>query len=298
MCRAIEAAHAVDEVKDIRDRAVALEHYARQAQNTDAERRAAEIRLRAERKAGQLLSAMDKALGGRSPTPDKRYPEGTATPPTLKELGISKKQSSTWQKLGALPQNEFDFALGESVKPPTTKGILRSAADPKAGFIHVLDRRRCDMVAHGGLSGHHPQPHKLQANCGPFDIRCGQRRPARGRVSDAEEGALDRRLALLALLARRKRKRRRSANDPGVMTAPGESQGALRRPSWSPNMWQSGLPPLFLRQWSWRGVPVGSSGARRQRTQSDRSSSWASPSAAHSVTRPCSLSISRKRSKY
>ena len=25
---------------------------------------------------------------------------------------------------------------------------LRSAADPKAGFIHVLDRRRCDMVSH------------------------------------------------------------------------------------------------------------------------------------------------------
>ena len=25
---------------------------------------------------------------------------------------------------------------------------LRSAADPKAGFIHVFDRRRCDVVSH------------------------------------------------------------------------------------------------------------------------------------------------------
>ena len=108
MCRAIEAAHAVDEVKDIRDRAVALEHYARQAQNIDAERHAAEIRLRAERKVGQLLAAMNKATGGRNPAPDNQYPEGTGyppTPPTLKELGISKVQSSRWQKLGAMPPN-------------------------------------------------------------------------------------------------------------------------------------------------------------------------------------------------
>jgi hypothetical protein len=122
MCRAIDAAHKVDEVKDIRDKAAALEHYARQAQNTDAERRAAEIRLRAERKAGQLLAKTVKRGGDRKTS---NRPEVS-----LNGLGISEKQSSQWQKLGALPQRQFDLAIGESVKPPTTKGILRAAEPP------------------------------------------------------------------------------------------------------------------------------------------------------------------------
>ena len=121
MCRAIDAAHQVDEVKDIRDRAAALEHYARQAINTDAERRAAEIRLRAERKAGQLLAKTIK--------PGQPKKETSSPTTLLSDLGITRDQSSQWQKLGALSQNDFDLAIGTSVKPPSTKGVLRAAVD-------------------------------------------------------------------------------------------------------------------------------------------------------------------------
>ena len=65
MYRAIAEAHAVDEVKDIRDKAIAIEIYSRQARNFENEMRAIEIRIRAERRCGELLAEMEKDQGGR-----------------------------------------------------------------------------------------------------------------------------------------------------------------------------------------------------------------------------------------
>ena len=64
MVTAIALCQKTDEVKDIRDKAVALEHYARQACNVDAERAAINVRVRAERRAGELLKDLHKSKGG------------------------------------------------------------------------------------------------------------------------------------------------------------------------------------------------------------------------------------------
>jgi hypothetical protein len=148
MCRAIEQAYRIDEVKDIHDKAMALEAYARQAKNVEAERHASGIRLRAERKAGQLLKAMAKAKQRETGGKPKR--SHRATVKKLADLGVSKTQSSRWQHLADVPEEKFEQALADRTEKPSTGAILReNAAEPESEaktiepeVLWLLDRLR------------------------------------------------------------------------------------------------------------------------------------------------------------
>lgn len=131
MCTAIAKAYEVDEVKNIRDKARAFEVYARMAQNVEAECRASEIRLRSERKAGELLKAMVKAKGAAQPGIGRAGGTRSDGPTALRELGISKQQSSDWQKLAEVPEEQFEQALSNYIHKPSTAGIIAAAAPPK-----------------------------------------------------------------------------------------------------------------------------------------------------------------------
>src|ERR1700730_17201030 len=129
MCTAIEAACAIDEVKDIRDKSIALEKYAHQAKNTEAERQCREIRIRAERKAGELTGKMEKASPG---PPKKGYDAaGGVTSPkekTLAGLGVTRQEASEWERLSKVPKDKFEKEI--KMPLPSARKIANGNRNP------------------------------------------------------------------------------------------------------------------------------------------------------------------------
>jgi hypothetical protein len=134
MCRAIAEALEVDEVKTIRDKALAWEVYSTQAKNKEAEAMAIQIRLRAERRAGELLLEMEKAKGQLRQGSNSPRSSPSTTGKTLADLGVSKDQSSKWQKLAKLPAEEFERQLAEG-KRSATAMLVDDADVPPTGEI-------------------------------------------------------------------------------------------------------------------------------------------------------------------
>jgi hypothetical protein len=112
MCRAITEAYRVDEVKDIRDKAMAIALYARQANNHEAELQAIQIRVRAERKAGELSKELPRGAGNQHASP-----HGAEKQKLLAHAGISTQQASEWERLADVPEEEFELAITASHAP-------------------------------------------------------------------------------------------------------------------------------------------------------------------------------------
>lgn len=124
---------SITEVKELRDGAEVIRAWARQRDSSlEMQNGAAELKLRAERRLGELLAVTVRHEGGRP-----RGNGDTMQPfSTLADHGVSKEQSSRWQQIAAVPEERFDGYIeaqkagGEEI---TTADMLRLAASPNSG---------------------------------------------------------------------------------------------------------------------------------------------------------------------
>src|SRR5262245_19130604 len=113
---ALAAAAAVDEVQDIRAKAEAMRAYAKQAKDRQMEADAAEIRIRAERRLGELMKAQGETVGkatGQLRRGLDSNPRESTDPPTLSEAGIDKNLAHRARTYAAVPEAKFEEMLSD-----------------------------------------------------------------------------------------------------------------------------------------------------------------------------------------
>ena len=143
--RALAEYRSVDEVKDYRDKAIAVKAYAQQAGDRQLEIDAAEARLRSERRLGELMAEMPKHDGGRPAktgvqcTPVLSESPHREAPPTLDSLGIDKNLAKSARSAAALPESEFESVLAthrEQQKAVTASTLKSLQQKAKAHVSH------------------------------------------------------------------------------------------------------------------------------------------------------------------
>jgi hypothetical protein len=104
---------------------------------------AAEIKLRAERRAGEMLKE-GAENGDRAKPGNPQWSQAeTIAPVKLAEIGINKTQSSRWQCIASIPEEKFEQRIRETKAKPgaelTTQAVLRVAKRAETGRAALKD---------------------------------------------------------------------------------------------------------------------------------------------------------------
>jgi len=150
--RALAEAKSIDEVKDLRDKAIVVKAYAKKAQlSHEILLDAAAIKLGVERKLGQMLAKLkiaDSSLGNQH-TGNLDRSQKETSPIQLKDLGLTKSDSSRAQQIARLPASVFNRFLADNLKAkrePTTNALLRLVKQSTNGNGKSLSTPAGDTV--------------------------------------------------------------------------------------------------------------------------------------------------------
>lgn len=157
---ALAECQRVDEVKDIRDKAEAMAAYARQAKDTDMIQWATEIKVRAERKAGELLALVPRQQhSGRRAV--NSIDDKTNYQQALDDAGLTQSAAYQYERLAAMPAEHFETAVAtakDTAGQVTTAFMLREAnkakphSKPKTGKKADAIREELKAAQERGIS--------------------------------------------------------------------------------------------------------------------------------------------------
>ncbi|CAN5689434.1 hypothetical protein BH10PSE6_BH10PSE6_48040 [soil metagenome] len=153
-CRALAEAKAVDDIVEVVGQANAIHAYARQAKNRQMEIDAAELRIRAERRLGELMAAQKAKVGvAKPPPPAGRNGRVVAKPdhmpPTLSEAGIDKNLAHRARTYAAVPQETFEQLLTHKRQGENRRVVLDPDGQAATGDVERIAPAAGDGLAAG-----------------------------------------------------------------------------------------------------------------------------------------------------
>jgi DNA-binding helix-hairpin-helix protein with protein kinase domain len=175
-CSALAAAVAVDEVQDIRAKADAVRAYAKQAKNRQMEVDAAEIRIRAERRLGELMAAqgetIGKATGAREPGTARGTTRVESKPASLAEAGIDKNLAHRARTYAAVPEDQFEQLLSKKRRQESVRVVLDPDFQAEAeAAARDLEIERDERIALSGGDGLAAENEQLRGQVAALDRR-------------------------------------------------------------------------------------------------------------------------------